>query len=110
MRSKLLLIALIGTTTIFAGTHVLWQDDLESYDLGKWLGQGNTEVMQSTVNCEGEEPVEGEMDITNDGENWILHVGRKKTPAGVTAPKMDRGVKIPSIGGALITIMARTPR
>lgn len=95
MRSKLLLIALIGTTTIFAGTHVLWQDDFESYDLGKWLGQGNTEVMQSTVNCEGEEPVYGEVDITNDEDNWILHVGRKKTPASVTAPKMDRGVKVP---------------
>ena len=101
MRGKLLLIAVIGVTAAFAGTHVLWQDDFESYNLGKWLGQGNTEVMQSSVNCEGEAPVYGEVDITNDGDNWILHVGRKKTPASVTAPKMDRGVRIPLDWGRL---------
>ncbi len=90
-----LLTIIIASTLLQAETQILYQDDFESYDLGPFLGQGDTEVMRSTVSCEGEDPAPGEVDITNDGENWILHLGKVKEPAGVQAPKKDRGVRIP---------------
>ena len=97
----LALITITSATLLQAETHILWQDDFESYDLGPWLGQGDTQVMQSSVNCVGDDPVEGEVDITNDGENWILHLGRKKAAPGIEQTKMDRGVRIPLDWGRL---------
>ncbi len=97
----LALITITSATLLQAETHILWQDDFESYDLGPWLGQGDTQVMQSSVNCVGDDPVEGEVDITNDGENWILHLGRKKGAPGIEQTKMDRGVRVPLDWGRL---------
>ena len=79
MRNKLLLLSVIATGAVFASTHVLWEDDFESYDLGPWLGQGDTQVMQSSVNCVGDDPVEGEVDITNDGSTFCVKLPLIKT-------------------------------
>lgn len=95
MKKLFILALLVCVGAACAESTVIWQDDFESYDLGPWLGQGNTQVMQSTVNCVGDDPVEGEVEITNDEDNWILHLGRVKTAPGIEQTKMDRGVKLP---------------
>ena len=50
MKKALTLMAVLCcATAAFATSQVLFEDNFESSNTGDWLGQGNTEMMQSTV-------------------------------------------------------------
>ena len=95
MKKQLFILALILTGAAFASTQVLFQDDFESYTEGDWLGQGNTEMMESTVGPSIETPAPGEVEIVDMDGSQVLHVNKVATPDGKTKPGRDRGVRVP---------------
>lgn len=92
----------VAAVAATAGSVVIWQDDFESYTQGSYAGQGNAEVMQSTVNCIGEKPAPGEVMISLDGRNKVLKLNKKWAPSGVTRPELDRGVRVPLDWGGTV--------
>ncbi|MBR4466562.1 hypothetical protein IKS38_08360 [bacterium] len=115
MKKALTLMAVLCcATAAFATSQVLFEDNFESYNTGDWLGQGNTEMMQSTVGPSIEAPVPGEVEIVDMDGSKVLHVQKIKEPAGVTKPGRDRGVRVPltwgdvdyegGLGGVIIII------
>jgi hypothetical protein len=102
MKKALTLLAMLCcATAAFAATQVLFEDNFESYNTGDWLGQGNTEMMRSTVNCAPETPAPGEVEIVEMDGSKVLHVNKAKTPEGKTSPGLDRGVRVPLNWGSV---------
>ena len=102
MKKHFFLLALLLTGAVFAESIILYQDDFESYTEGAWLGQGNTELMQSTVHSSPyEAPAEGEVEIVNEDGNNFLSLKKKASPEGVTKPGRDRGVRVPLNWGSV---------
>jgi hypothetical protein len=101
MKKQLFILALILTGAAFAATQVLFQDDFESCTTGDWLGQGATELMESTVNCNRETPAPGEVEIVDMDGSKVLHVNKIESPAGKTSPGSDRGVRVPLNWGSV---------
>ena len=103
MKKALTLLAMLCcATAAFASTQVLFDDDFESYTTGDWLGQGNTELMQSTVHSGPyETPAPGEVEIVDMDGSKVLHVNKIREPEGKTKPGSDRGVRIPLTWGSV---------
>lgn len=102
MKKQLFVLALLLTGAVFASTQVLYEDDFESYTTGDWLGQGNTELMQSTVHSSPyEAPAPGEVEIVEKDNSKVLHVNKVRTPDGVEKPGRDRGVRVPLNWGSV---------
>ena len=102
MKKALTLLAvLLCATAAFSATQVLFNDDFESYNTGDWLGQGNTEMMESTVGPSIETPAPGEVEIVEMDGSKVLHVNKTKTPEGKTKPGRDRGVRVPLNWGSV---------
>ena len=96
MKKALTLLAVLCcATAAFAATQVLFEDNFESYNTGDWLGQGNTELMRSTVGTTSEAPAAGEVEIINMDGSKVLHVCKFESPAGISYPGKDRGVRVP---------------
>ena len=115
MKKALILLAVLCCAgAALAATQVLFEDNFESYTTGDWLGQGNTEMMESTVGPSIETPAPGEVEIVDMDGSKVLHVNKTKTPDGKTKPGRDRGVRVPlnwgsvdyngGLGGVIIII------
>ena len=100
MKKQLFILALVLTGAAFASTQVLFQDDFESYTEGDWLGQGATELMRSTVGTTSEAPAAGEVEIIDKDGSQVLHVCKFASPAGITSPGKDCGVRVPLSWGS----------
>ncbi|MBO7435873.1 hypothetical protein J6U76_07795 [bacterium] len=96
MKKALTLMAVLCcATAAFAISQVLFEDNFESYNTGDWLGQGATELMRSTVGTTSEAPAAGEVEIIDKDGSQVLHVCKFASPAGITSPGKDRGVRVP---------------